>query len=215
MKNRFIKDCAKMECFVTIASTAASSRRQLAVCCREEQAVTVSRRDFIRFAGTLPLWGFAQSALAAGSLPLTPEGGTAVAVFAGGCFWCMEKPFDVLPGVISTTSGYCGGDEKNPTYNQVGSGRTGHAESVRVEYDPKVISYEELLDVFWHNIDPTTKNRQFCDPGKQYRSAIFFIGEEQKKAAEMSKKKYNESGIFGKDIVTEISSCKVRSPVIY
>ncbi|MEQ8660108.1 MAG: peptide-methionine (S)-S-oxide reductase MsrA, partial [Gammaproteobacteria bacterium] len=98
---------------------------------------------------------------------------TAVATFAGGCFWCMEGPFDVLDGVVSTTSGYTGGAVANPSYEQVSAGGTGHAEAVQVVYDPAQVSYERLLEVFWHNIDPTTADRQFCDRGSQYRPAIF------------------------------------------
>jgi len=109
------------------------------------------------------------------------------ATFAGGCFWCMEPPFDKLDGVYSTTSGYTGGHKENPTYEEVSSGGTGHAESVEVLYDPEKISYEKLLEVFWVNIDPTVKDRQFCDPGNQYRTAIFYHNEEQKALAEASK----------------------------
>jgi peptide-methionine (S)-S-oxide reductase len=126
----------------------------------------------------------------------------AVATFAGGCFWCMEPPFDELPGVVSTTSGYTGGRNANPTYEQVSSGTTGHAESMQVRYDPKKVSYETLLEVFWRNIDPLTANRQFCDRGPQYRSAIFYHDEEQRRLAESSKEALN--GRFAEPIVTEI-----------
>jgi peptide-methionine (S)-S-oxide reductase len=129
---------------------------------------------------------------------------TAKAIFAGGCFWCMEQPFDVLPGVISTTSGYTGGSKKNPTYEEVSSGGTGHAESVEVVYDPARVSYEKLLDVFWHNIDPTAKNRQFCDAGTQYRSAIFYLDDEQKRLAEASKAALMKNRPFKAEVVTEI-----------
>jgi peptide-methionine (S)-S-oxide reductase len=108
------------------------------------------------------------------------------ATFAGGCFWCMEPPFDKLEGVISTTSGYAGGPEENPTYEQVARGLTGHAEVVQVVYDPARISYAELLQVFWRNIDPLAVDRQFCDAGRQYRSAIFYHDEAQRLAAEKS-----------------------------
>lgn len=124
--------------------------------------------------------------------------------FAGGCFWCMEPPFDELDGVISTTSGYTGGQTKNPSYEEVSSGVTGHAESVQVLFDPTKISYSQLLDVFWHNIDPLTPDAQFCDHGRQYRTAIFYHGEEQKQLAEASKKALEQSGRFTKPIVTEI-----------
>jgi len=126
------------------------------------------------------------------------------ATFAGGCFWCMEPPFDKLDGVISTTSGYCGGKEKNPTYKQVSAGETGHAEAVAILYDPSRISYEELLDVFWRNIDPTQKDGQFADTGAQYRTAIFYHNEEQRRLAETSKKELGNSDRFSKEIVTEI-----------
>jgi len=109
------------------------------------------------------------------------------ATFAGGCFWCMVHPFDQLPGVVSVTSGYTGGTKKNPTYEEVSSGGTGHAESVDVVYDPAKIGYEKLLDAYWHNIDPLAKDRQFCDVGTQYRSAIFYHDETQKRLAEASK----------------------------
>jgi peptide-methionine (S)-S-oxide reductase len=112
----------------------------------------------------------------------------AKATFAGGCFWCMEGPFDRLEGVVATTSGYTGGTQKNPTYEEVSSGSTGHAESVQVLYDPAKITYEKLLEVYWHNIDPTVQNRQFCDAGTQYRSAIFYNDENQKRLADQSKK---------------------------
>jgi len=137
------------------------------------------------------------------------EGGKAMeqnakATFAGGCFWCMEPPFEKLEGVKSVTSGYTGGKEKNPTYQQVSWGKTGHAEAVEIIYDPKAIEYKVLVDVFWRNIDPTQANGQFADKGKQYRTAIFYHNEEQKRIAEESKKALEESGKFDKPIVTEI-----------
>ena len=111
----------------------------------------------------------------------------AKATFAGGCFWCMVHPFDELKGVVTVTSGYTGGETKNPTYDEVSSGTTGHRESVEVIYDPRQITYAKLLDVFWHNVDPTNNEGQFCDSGPQYRSAIFFHDAEQKRLAEISK----------------------------
>ncbi len=126
------------------------------------------------------------------------------ATFAGGCFWCMEPAFDKLQGVKSVISGYTGGHKPNPTYEEVSSGTTGHAESVEITYDPSVISYSKLLDVFWHNIDPTVKDRQFCDVGSQYRSAIFYHSEEQKRLAEASKKALEQSKRFPGPIYTEI-----------
>ncbi|MFI5396421.1 MAG: peptide-methionine (S)-S-oxide reductase MsrA [Candidatus Binatia bacterium] len=128
----------------------------------------------------------------------------ATATFSGGCFWCMQLPFDRLTGVVSTTVGYTGGHTKNPTYEEVSAGVTGHAESIQVTYDPKKITYALLLDVFWHNVDPLTPNAQFCDHGAQYRTAIFFHTEEQKRVAEQSKKDLDTSGRFTQPIVTEI-----------
>ncbi len=127
-----------------------------------------------------------------------------IATFAGGCFWCMEPPFEKLKGVMEVIAGYTGGHTVNPKYEEVSSGRTGHAEAVEVHYDPAQITYAELLDVFWHNIDPTTRDRQFVDMGSQYRTAIFYHNEEQKRLAEESKKRLEASGRFGKPIVTEI-----------
>lgn len=118
-----------------------------------------------------------------------PPAERATAIFAGGCFWCEETAFEGLPGVFSVVSGYTGGQKKNPTYEEVSSGGTGHAESVEVAYDPSKISYEKLLEVFWHNVDPTQANGQFCDHGTQYRSAIFYKDESQRKAAEESKRR--------------------------
>ena len=118
----------------------------------------------------------------------TPPPMTATATFAGGCFWCVEADFDKVEGVISTTSGYIGGRTAKPTYEEVVRGGTGHAEAVEIIYDPAKVSYEKLLDVFWHNIDPLVKDRQFCDRGDQYRTAVFYRGDAQKQAAEASKK---------------------------
>eukprot|EP00899_Mesostigma_viride_P000614 jgi/Mesvir1/10553/Mv21780-RA.1 len=126
------------------------------------------------------------------------------ATFAGGCFWCMEPPFDKTEGVISTTSGYTGGEEPNPTYREVSAGVTGHAESVEVLYDPTKVTYEQLLDVYWHQVNPTTRDRQFCDYGHQYRTAIFYRGEEEKAAVLASLDKYKAMGVFRGNIVTEI-----------
>jgi len=126
------------------------------------------------------------------------------AIFAGGCFWCMEHPFDKLEGVISTTVGYTGGAQKDPTYEEVSAGGTGHAESVEVTFDSSILSYDELLDVFWRNVDPTTPNRQFVDVGSQYRTAIFYLNEKQKKLAEASKAKLEATGRYDRPIVTEI-----------
>lgn len=127
------------------------------------------------------------------------------ATFSGGCFWCMEHPFDELPGVESVTSGYSGGGKKNPTYEEVSAGGTGHAESVQIVYDPAKISYEKLLAVFWHNIDPTVKDRQFCDSGNQYRSAIFYHTEGQRRLAIQSKETLDKNKPFKEPVVTEIT----------
>lgn len=133
------------------------------------------------------------------------DGNLKTATFAGGCFWCMEPPFDKIEGVVSTTSGYIGGRTKNPSYEEVSSGVTGHAEAVQIVFDPTKVSYAELLEVFWHNVDPLTPNAQFCDHGSQYRTAIFYHGEEQKRLAETSKKALEQSGQFIQPIVTEIA----------
>ena len=128
----------------------------------------------------------------------------ATATFAGGCFWCMQPPFENLQGVLATTVGYTGGTKANPTYEEVSAGGTGHAESVQVVYDPTKITYEKLLDVFWHNVDPVTRDAQFCDHGHQYRSAIFYADDAQRKLAEESKAKLEASGKLPGPIVTEI-----------
>ncbi len=127
------------------------------------------------------------------------------AVFTGGCFWCMQNPYDELKGVVSTAVGYTGGHKDNPTYEEVCTGNTGHAEAIEVLYDPSQISYAELLNVFWKNINPTTQNRQFVDVGTQYRTAIFYNNEEQKQSAESSKEEMERSGIYDDSIVTEIT----------
>ena len=133
-----------------------------------------------------------------------PPAGLEAAIFAGGCFWCMEPPFDVLPGVVSTTSGYTAGRTKNPNYHDVSAGITGHAEAVRVVYDPAKVSYAKLLDVFWHNIDPTVKDRQFCDTGTQYRTGIYYLSPEQKRLADESRAQIEKTKPFKGPIVTEI-----------
>jgi len=126
--------------------------------------------------------------LAAAATGTVAQEKTAKAIFAGGCFWCVEADFDKVPGVLSTTSGYIGGTVKNPTYQQVSGGTTGHAEAVEVVYDPAKVTYAKLLDTFWRNIDPLAKDKQFCDSGDEYRSAIFYLDDEQKKLAEETKK---------------------------
>ena len=138
--------------------------------------------------------------------------GLATAIFAGGCFWCMEHPFDELPGVVSTTSGYTGGQTPDPTYAQVSAGGSGHAEAELVRYDPGKVSYEKLLDVFWHNIDPVAVDRQFCDVGNQYRSAIFVVDGQQRALAEASKRRLEASGRFKQPIATEIVAAQTFYP---
>jgi peptide-methionine (S)-S-oxide reductase len=133
------------------------------------------------------------------------------AYFAGGCFWCMEEVFEKLEGVLSATSGYMGGTVSNPTYEEVSAGRTGHAESVEVVYDPAKVSYQKLLDAFWRNVDPITPNAQFCDHGNQYRSAIFFQTEDEKRASDASKQAIEQSRRFKEPIVTQI----VLAPQFY
>ena len=130
---------------------------------------------------------------------------TKLATFAGGCFWCMQPPYDDLEGVLKTVVGYTGGETPNPSYEQVCAGTTGHTEAVQIEYDPQKVDYEDLLEVFWRNIDPTSLNRQFADIGTQYRSGIFYHDEGQRKAAELSKNRLEESGKFTEPIVTEIT----------
>lgn len=132
-----------------------------------------------------------------------------VAIFAGGCFWCMQHPFDELPGVISTTAGYIGGETEHPTYAQVSAGGTGHAEAVQVVFDPARIQYSQLLDVYWRNTDPTTPNRQFCDAGTQYRPAIFYLNERQRELAEASKSALQKSRPFVEPVITEIAPAGV------
>ena len=146
--------------------------------------------------------------------PATPAttADSAVAVFAGGCFWCMEPPFDKLPGVRSTTSGYIDGRVANPTYEQVSRGGTGHTEAVRVVYDPSKVNYATLLDVFWRNIDPVAVDRQFCDVGDQYRSAIFATDARQRSLAEASKQQLQASGRFTQPIATQIADASTFYP---
>ena len=136
---------------------------------------------------------------------------TEKAYFAGGCFWCMEPPFEALDGVLEATSGYMGGETENPTYEQVSMGNTGHAEVVEIEYDPNIITYSELLEVFWRNIDPTALNYQFADVGSQYRTEIFTVGPEQMEEALSSKDELEKSNKFDKPIVTAIT----EAPVFY
>lgn len=161
---------------------------------------------------------FAALAIAGtGSFGLSAEnsagsGPTAKAYFAGGCFWCMEEAFEKVEGVIETVSGYMGGTVKNPSYEEVSSGRTGHAESVEVRYDPARVTYTQLLEAFWRNVDPITPNAQFCDHGSQYRAAIFYQGDEEKRLAEESKRAIEQSKRFTAPIVTQVTSASEFFP---
>ncbi len=166
------------------------------------------RRGGSRRIGSMVL-GLSLTFIGYAALSETPEArpdpsAKATAIFAGGCFWCMEPPFDALDGVLSTTSGYIGGDTSKPSYKQVSAGGSGHAEAVRVIYDPTKISYAALLDVYWRNIDPLAVDRQFCDIGDQYRSAIFAHDDEQEKLARASREAIASSGKLEGRIVTEI-----------
>jgi len=145
-------------------------------------------------------------ALAAVAAPTPPAAaGLEKATFAGGCFWCMEPPFIDLPGVSSVTVGYTGGNKTNPTYEQVSDGGTGHAEAIEILFDPAKVSYAKLLDIFWHNVDPTVKDRQFCDGGNQYRSGIYTHSPEQRRAADESKAALERDQRFaGKPLYTEV-----------
>ena len=146
----------------------------------------------------------ALSSLSYAQVPAAPVTGTARATFAGGCFWCVESDFDKVDGVISTTSGYIGGSKANPTYEQVSSKSTGHAEAVEIVFDPKKVSYEKLVEHFWRTIDPTVKDAQFCDHGSPYRTAIFAHDAAQLKAAQSSRAALEKSKPFKEPIVTEI-----------
>jgi peptide-methionine (S)-S-oxide reductase len=157
----------------------------------------------ILYLSALPLSVSAQTAES------TPS---AKAIFAGGCFWCMEEAFEEVPGVLSVTSGYIGGHVPNPTYTQVSAGKTGHTEAIEVLYDPAKVNYSKLLEVFWHNIDPLTPNAQFCDHGSQYRAGIFYHTAEQQQLADASKQVIMDSQRFNAPIVTEITMATMFYP---
>lgn len=142
--------------------------------------------------------------VSAANPPQAQPAGTQVAIFAGGCFWCVESDFDKVPGVLSTTSGFTGGTKANPSYEDVSRGGTGHAEAVKIVFDPAMVTYEKLLYVYWRNVDPLTKEGQFCDFGAQYRTAIFYVNEAQHQAAEASKAALEKSARFKRPIVTQI-----------
>jgi peptide-methionine (S)-S-oxide reductase len=161
----------------------------------------------LRWAMIFVLFG---TVIAAGSAAIAeaPAGGAASvgkAYFAGGCFWCMEEAFEKVDGVLEVVSGYMGGTVKNPSYEQVSAGQTGHAESVEVRYDSAKVSYTQLLEAFWRNVDPLTPDAQFCDHGNQYRAAIFYQSEEEKRAAEESKRAIEQSKRFSTPIVTQVA----------
>lgn len=139
------------------------------------------------------------------------SGRTATAIFAGGCFWCLEADYEKLPGVFGVESGYTAGKTVNPTYKQVSAGGTGHTEAVRITYDPAKVSYPQLVEYFWRHIDPTVKDRQFCDAGTQYRSGIYWQNEEERKIAEASRDELLKSGKFP-EIYTEIAAATAFYP---
>jgi peptide-methionine (S)-S-oxide reductase len=172
------------------------------------------RSTVAAFLAPLALAGMVTTACAQSktSAAPAPANATAKATFAGGCFWCMEAPFDKLDGVISTTSGYIGGKKKDPTYKEISTGSTGHTEAVQVVYDPKKVTYEKLLYVFWRNIDPTVKDQQFCDVGSQYRTGVFYHDDAQKNAADASKEALTKSKPFKAAIVTEITAASEFYP---
>lgn len=140
------------------------------------------------------------------------NGQRAKAIFAGGCFWCMEEVFEKVEGVVAVTSGYTGGTVASPTYEQVSAGGTGHAESVEIVYDPAKVSYQQLLHIFWRNVDPTTPDQQFCDYGSQYRSAIFYLDDTQKQLAEGSKQTVEQTKSFPDPVSTEVTASSVFYP---
>ena len=149
---------------------------------------------------------FGHFAVAEQPPPASRSASVGKAYFAGGCFWCMEEAFEKVDGVLDAVSGYMGGTVKNPSYEQVSAGQTGHAESVEVRYDPARVTYTQLLEAFWRNIDPVTPDGQFCDHGNQYRAAIFYQGEEEKRAAEESKRAIEQSKRFSTPIVTQLAA---------
>ena len=144
--------------------------------------------------------------------PVFAEKPPETAIFAGGCFWCMEPPFDELDGVISTTSGYTAGHKEKPTYKEVSAGSTGHTEAIQIIFDAEKISYAELLEVFWKNIDPVAVDSQFCDFGSQYRSGIYFLNETQEKTAKQSLQQLEKTKLFEQAITTEIVAASTFYP---
>lgn len=169
----------------------------------------ITQRRFLALAIGLMVWTILAN------VPLVETSGaspSAKAYFAGGCFWCMEEAFEKVEGVVSVVSGYMGGTMVNPTYEEVSAGRTGHAESVEVTYDPTEVTYQKLLDAFWHNVDPLTPNAQFCDHGTQYRSAIFYSTEDEKRLAEESKAALEQAKKFPVPIATQLTPASTFYP---
>ena len=168
---------------------------------------------FIRRFASLAVTLLALGGVAVWSLSVTAEAAApAKAYFAGGCFWCMEEAFEKVDGVTAVVSGYMGGTVADPTYEQVSAGQTGHAEAVEVSYDPAKVSYQKLLDAFWHNVDPVTPNAQFCDHGSQYRSAVFYGTDEEKRFTEESKAVIEQAKRFPEPIVTQIVKASTFYP---
>jgi len=173
----------------------------------------MDRRQSLKwlFGLSVLLFATAGAAWAKDGSPPATAAGTATAIFAGGCFWCLEADFDKLPGVSATESGYTGGKTVNPTYEQVSAGGTGHTEAVRVSYDPAKVTYQQLVDYFWRHIDPTVKDRQFCDIGTQYRSAIYWQNEAERRLAEASRDALLKSGKL-RQVLTEITPASAFYP---
>ena len=168
---------------------------------REEDINMTTQRRLVTLATSLIAWTLLTNFPFVETTGASPS---AKAYFAGGCFWCMEEAFEKVEGVVSVVSGYMGGTAANPTYEEVSAGRTGHAESVEVIYDPTKVTYQKLLDAFWHNVDPITPNAQFCDHGTQYRSAIFYSTEDERRQAEESKAAIEQTKKFQTPIVTQL-----------
>lgn len=176
---------------------------------REEDINMTTQRRLVTLATSLV------ACMLLANVPLAESPGaspSAKAYFAGGCFWCMEEAFEKVEGVISVVSGYMGGTAANPTYEEVSAGRTGHAEAVEVTYDPTRVTYQKLLDAFWHNVDPLTPNAQFCDHGTQYRSAVFYSTEEEKRLTEESKAMVEQAKKFPAPIVTQLAPAATFYP---
>lgn len=176
---------------------------------REEDINMTTQRRLVTLATSLIAWTLLTNFPFVETTGASPS---AKAYFAGGCFWCMEEAFEKVEGVVTVVSGYMGGTVANPSYEEVSAGRTGHAESVEVTYDPTKVTYQKLLDAFWHNVDPLTPNAQFCDHGSQYRSAVFYSTEEEKRLAEESKVAIEQAKKFPAPIVTQLTSASTFYP---